>query len=117
MNKNKELANQLLKIKNNFEKAGMKVVVKMKKVIHNEKVRNEEVYNKAIEELGLNHLEATILANRINTTVDIGKYVYPRYKDIMDYKYLKDIDVATSAIIDSINKNEHIMFVTDGDSD
>lgn len=116
MNKNRDLANKLLKIKNNFEKAGMKVVVKMKKVIHNEKIKNEEVYNKAIE-IGLNHLEATILANRINTTIDIEKYIYPRYKDIMDYKYLKDIDVATNAIIDSINKNEHIMFVTDIDAD
>lgn len=116
MSSDLELANKLLKIKTNFEKAGMKVVVKMKKVIHNVKKKNIEVYNKAIE-LGLNHLEATILANRINTTIDLEKYIYPRYRDIMDYNKLKDIDIARDAIIEAINNNKHTSIVTDIDCD
>lgn len=114
--KNLEIANKLLTMKNKFEKAGMKVVVKMKKVIHNEKRKNQEVYDKAIE-IGLNHLEATILANRIDSTVDIEKYVYPRYRDIMDYNKLKDIDIARDTILESMKNNEHIVFVTDYDFD
>lgn len=107
---------RLLKIKENFEKSGMKANIKMKKIIHNLKVRNEDVFNKA-REFGLNELEATILANRINTVVDIDKYIYPRYQNVMDYKLLKDIDKATDIIIDYINKGKRIMFAPDIDTD
>lgn len=116
MDKNLEIANRLLKTKTNFEKAGMKVTLKMKKVIHNEKKKNAEVYEKGIE-LGLNNLEATLLANRLNTIEDIEKYISPRYSYIMDYNKLSDIIKATDAIMNAIKNNEHIMFVTDYDAD
>jgi hypothetical protein len=103
-------------LKTKFETIGMKVNIKMKKVIHNLKPTNQEVLERGME-LGLNKLEATILANRTNDINNLKKYITPRYSDIMDYKLLADIDKATDIIIDSINKDELIVFVGDYDCD
>lgn len=103
-------------LKTKFETIGMKVNIKMKKVIHNLKPTNQEVLEKGME-LGLNKLEATILANRTNDINNLKKYITPRYSDIMDYKLLADIDKATDIIIDSINKDEVFTFVSDYDCD
>lgn len=110
-----ELA-RLESLKSKFENIGMKANIKMKKVIHNLRLPNHSVVEKGME-LGLNKLEATILANRTTDINNLSKYISPRYSDIMDFKLLTDIDKATDIIIDSINKNELIMFVTDFDSD
>lgn len=103
-------------LKTKFETIGMKVNIKMKKVIHNLKPTNQEVLEKGME-LGLNKLEATILANRTNDIDNLKKYITPRYSDIMDYKLLADIDKAADIIIDSINKDELVVFVGDYDAD
>ncbi len=110
-----ELA-RLESLKTKFETIGMKVNIKMKKVIHNLKPTSQEVLDKGVE-LGLNKLEATILANRTNDIDNLKKYISPRYSDIMDYKLLADIDKATDIIIDSIGKDELFAFVGDYDSD
>lgn len=103
-------------LKSKFENIGMKANIKMKKVIHNLRLPNHSVVEKGME-LGLNKLEATILANRTTDINNLSKYISPRYSDIMDFKLLTDIDIATDIIIDSINKNELIVFVGDYDSD
>lgn len=94
----------------------MKANIKMKKVIHDLKPTNSKVFEKALE-LGLNKLEATILANRTNDVDNLIKYVCPRYSDIMDYSILTDVSIATDIICESIKKQELIAIVGDYDCD
>jgi len=103
-------------LKTKFESTGMKANIKMKKVIHDLKPTNSKVFEKALE-LGLNKLEATILANRTNDVDNLIKYICPRYSDIMDYRILTDISIATDIICESIKKQELIAIVGDYDAD
>ena len=100
-----------------FKATGGKLILKVRQNMHFiQRQKDEAVYARALE-LGLNSIEATILANRTKDIDNLEKYISPRLKDIMDYNKLKDIDIATDLFIKHINNNSHIMLCTDKDCD
>lgn len=100
-----------------FKAVRGKLILKVRQNMHYiQKEKDIAVYDKAIS-MGLNNIEATILANRTTDVDNLSKYITPRLKYIMDYNKLKDIDVATDLIIKHVNNNSHIMLCTDKDAD
>ena len=100
-----------------FKATGGRLILKVRQNMHFiQRQKDEAVYARALD-LGLNSIEATILANRTKDIDSLEKYISPRLKDIMDYNKLKDIDIATDLFIRHINNNSHIMLCTDVDQD
>ena len=100
-----------------FKATGGRLILKVRQNMHFiQRQKDEAVYARALD-LGLNSIEATILANRTKDIDNLEKYISPRLKDIMDYNKLKDIDIATDLFIKHINNNSHIMLCTDVDQD
>lgn len=100
-----------------FKAVKAKLFLKEAKSMHYEVVeKNIDNYNAGLA-LGLNEIESTILANRTNDIENYIKYLIPRFKDIMDYTLLKDIDVAADVIQKHMAENGHILLVTDYDVD
>ena len=100
-----------------FKATGGRLILKVRQNMHFiQREKDEAVYARALD-LGLNSIEATILANRTKDIDNLEKYISPRLKDIMDYNKLKDIDIATDLFIKHINNNSHIMLCTDKDCD
>ena len=94
-----------------------RLILKIRQNMHYiQKEKDIAVYDKAIS-MGLNNIEATILANRTKDVDNLEKYVTPRMKYIMDYNKLKDIDIATDLIIKHVKNNSHIMLCMDKDCD
>lgn len=112
MNK-EQIKNAIVK----FKALRGRLILKVRQNMHYiQKEKDIAVYDKAIE-LGLNNIEATILANRTKDVENLEKYIHPRLSYIMDYNRLKDIDIATDLIIKHVNNNSHITLCTDVDCD
>lgn len=100
-----------------FKAVRGKLILKIRQNMHYiQKEKDIAVYDKAIS-MGLNNIEATILANRTKDIDNLEKYITPRLKYTMDYNKLKDIDIATDLIIKHVKNNSHIMLCTDKDVD
>lgn len=100
-----------------FKAVKGKLILKIRQNMHYiQKEKDIAVYDKAIS-MGLNNIEATILANRTKDVDNLEKYINPRLKYIMDYNRLKDIDIATDLIIKHVRNNSHIMLCMDKDCD
>ena len=100
-----------------FKAVKAKLFLKEAKSMHYEiKEKNMDNYNEALA-LGLNSIEATILVNRTSDVKNYNKFISPRFKDIMDYSLLKDIDIAADVIQEHMDKNGHIILLTDYDAD
>ena len=76
----------------------------------------EEVFQ-AAKNFGLTDLQATLVANRTNSTEQLDEILFPKLKHIQHPSALKNIEQATEIIIQAIKGNGLIVLATDYDTD
>ena len=89
-------------------------MIKTPKII--KRSTNDTVYQ-AAKQLGLSDLQATLVANRTDSTEQLEQIVFPKLKHIQHPRALKNSEQASRLIAEAINSDGVIVLATDYDTD